>query len=122
MFFGGFAIAAQWGGRILDARGAKPAVVLGCALSRGRLLPLGRGSCPSWTSAASGTALTLAGAGIGLVLGPVSTDALNRAPRHRYGEVTGVTQTVRNFGASLGLAIMGSVFIAQNVYARRATR
>ena len=32
-FFAGFATAAQWGGRILDARGAKPAVVLGCAVA-----------------------------------------------------------------------------------------
>lgn len=31
VFFGGFALAAQWGGRILDDRGAKPAVMLGCA-------------------------------------------------------------------------------------------
>jgi MFS family permease len=32
-FFSGFAPAAQIGGRILDARGAKPAVVLGCIVS-----------------------------------------------------------------------------------------
>ena len=32
VFFGGFTIAAQWGGRILDKRGARPAVTLGCAL------------------------------------------------------------------------------------------
>ena len=56
-------------------------------------------------------ALVLAGAGLGLVLGPVSTDALNRAPDAGYGEVTGITQTVRNLGASLGLAIMGSIFV-----------
>ena len=36
------------------------------------------------------------------------------APAASYGEVTGVTQTVRNFGASLGLAVFGSVFISQN--------
>ena len=44
------------------------------------------------------------------MLGPVSTDALNRAPDVGYGEVTGITQTVRNLGASLGLAVMGSLF------------
>jgi hypothetical protein len=49
------------------------------------------------------------------VLGPVSTDALNRAPGAGYGEVTGITQTVRNLGASLGLAVMGSVFASDNV-------
>ena len=33
VFFGGFTIAAQWGGRILDRRGARPTVVLGCAVA-----------------------------------------------------------------------------------------
>ena len=54
----------------------------------------------------------IAGAGLGLVLGPVSTDALNRARGAGYGEVTGITQTARNLGASLGLAIMGSLLAA----------
>jgi EmrB/QacA subfamily drug resistance transporter len=114
VFFGGFATAAQWGGRIFDKRGARPAVVLGCALSAvgfylwGRQLPdLDFGSQWYW--------IVVAGAGLGLVLGPVSTDALNRAPGAGYGEVTGITQTVRNLGASLGLAVMGSLFASNNV-------
>jgi hypothetical protein len=49
-----------------------------------------------------------------MVLGPVSTDALNRASSTAYGAVTGVTQTVRNFGGSLGLAVLGSILITQN--------
>jgi predicted MFS family arabinose efflux permease len=114
VFFGGFATAAQWGGRIFDKRGARPAVVLGCAVSAvgfylwGRQLPdLDFGGQWYW--------VVVAGAGLGLVLGPVSTDALNRAPGAGYGEVTGITQTVRNLGASLGLAVMGSLFASDNV-------
>jgi predicted MFS family arabinose efflux permease len=114
VFFAGFAAAAQLGGRILDARGAKPAVVLGCALSAIGLALWAR-TLPSVDFSGQWPFLMLAGAGLGLVLGPVSTDALNRAPGVGYGEVTGVTQTVRNFGASLGMAVMGSVFITQNV-------
>jgi EmrB/QacA subfamily drug resistance transporter len=113
VFFGGFTIAAQWGGRILDKRGARPTVVLGCAVSAvgfylwgSKLDHLSLGS--QWIY------LALAGAGMGLVLGPVSTDALNRASRATYGSVTGVTQTVRNFGGSLGLAVLGSILITQN--------
>ncbi len=48
------------------------------------------------------------------MLGPASTDAVNRAPRTSYGEITGITQTARNFGASLGMALLGTVFVAQN--------
>jgi EmrB/QacA subfamily drug resistance transporter len=114
VFFGGFATAAQWGGRILDHRGARPAIVLGCLLSAVGFYLWGR-QLPSLEFSQQWYYIALAGAGLGLVLGPVSTDALNRAPDASYGEVTGVTQTVRNVGASLGLAIMGSLFISQNV-------
>ena len=58
--------------------------------------------------------IVLTGAGMGLMLGPASTDAVNRAPRTSYGEITGITQTARNFGASLGMALLGTIFISQN--------
>ena len=35
-------------------------------------------------------------------------------PRSRYGEATGITQTVRNFGSSLGLAVLGTILILEN--------
>jgi len=57
--------------------------------------------------------IVLAGAGIGLLLGPSSTDAVNRAIDASYGEVTGITQTIRNYGSSLGLAVLGAVLISQ---------
>ena len=92
-FFAGFATAAQIGGRILDQRGARPAVVAGCAISAvgyflwARQLPdLNFNNQWYW--------VVVAGAGMGLVLGPASTDAVNRAPKTSYGEVTGITQTV----------------------------
>jgi hypothetical protein len=47
------------------------------------------------------------------MLTPASTDAVNRASRLSYGEATGITQTVRNFAASLGLAILGTVLVDQ---------
>ena len=114
VFFGGFASASQWGGRILDKRGARPSVVLGCAVAAVGFYLWG-GSLPERNFDEQWYWLALAGAGLGLVLGPVSTDALNRAPDTSYGEVTGLTQTVRNFGACLGLAILGSLFVSQNV-------
>lgn len=58
--------------------------------------------------------IVIAGAGVGLVLSPANTDALNRVPRSRYGEATGITQTVRNFGSSIGLAVLGTVLILEN--------
>jgi EmrB/QacA subfamily drug resistance transporter len=116
VFFVGFAAAAQWGGRIVDARGARPSVVLGCIVAAVGFALWAR-SLPELDFGSQWYFLMLAGAGLGLVLGPVSTDALNRAPDAAYGEVTGITQTARNLGASLGLAIMGSIFTSQSAAA-----
>jgi EmrB/QacA subfamily drug resistance transporter len=113
VFFGGFATAAQWGGRMLDAGGAKRPVVIGCAAAAVGFYLWGA-QLPDLDFSNQWYFLALAGGGLGMVLGPVSTDALNRAPDTSYGEVTGITQTVRNFGSSLGLAIMGSIFLSQN--------
>jgi EmrB/QacA subfamily drug resistance transporter len=110
VFFGGFTIAAQWGGRILDARGARPAVTLGCALGAVGFL-LWATKLPALDFSQQWYFLALAGAGMGMTLGPVSTDALNRSGSAAYGAVTGVTQTVRNFGGSLGLAVLGSILV-----------
>jgi fucose permease len=111
-FFIGFVIAAQIGGRMLDRIGAKRPVVLGCAISAvGFWL---------WASKVTGLSFSsqewyiiLAGAGMGMMLGPASTDAVNRASRLSYGEASGITQTVRNYAASLGLAILGSILVSQ---------
>ena len=109
-FFLGFVAAAQIGGRMLDRVGAKRPVVLGCVLAAvgfylwaGKVTELSLGS-QVWF-------IVLAGAGMGFMLGPASTDAVNRASRLSYGEATGITQTVRNYSASLGLAILGTFLI-----------
>jgi len=111
-FFIGFVVAAQIGGRMLDRVGAKRPVVIGCVL----------GAVGFWLWARKVTSLDfgsqeldiiLAGAGMGFMLGPASTDAVNRASRLSYGEATGITQTVRNYAASLGLAILGTIVVSQ---------
>ena len=111
-FFVGFVIAAQVGGRMLDRIGAKRPVVLGCVLAAvgffvwaGQVTGLRAGSQVIW--------IIVAGAGMGLMLGQANTDAVNRASRVSYGEATGITQTVRNYGASLGFAILGTVLISE---------
>jgi EmrB/QacA subfamily drug resistance transporter len=112
-FFAGFAISSQIGGRILDSRGARPSVVLGCAVAAiGFGLWASKLPDLSWNE--QWPFIVLAGAGVGLVLGPANTDAINRAPNTSYGEATGITQTVRNFGSSLGLAVLGTILILEN--------
>jgi hypothetical protein len=57
--------------------------------------------------------IVIAGAGMGLMMGPANTDAVNRASSLSYGEATGITQTVRNYGSSLSLAILGTVMVTE---------
>jgi len=106
-FSSGFIAAAQIGGRALDRVGAKGPVVAG-----GVLAAAGLGL---WAAAMTDLSLPsqvgyviLAGAGLGLMLGPANTDAVNRASRLSYGEATGITQTVRNYAAGLGIAVLGT--------------
>jgi len=49
------------------------------------------------------------GCGIGLVMVPTNTDALNRAPSDLRGQASGVMQTMRQVGATVGLASIGGV-------------
>jgi EmrB/QacA subfamily drug resistance transporter len=112
-FFLGFVIMAQVGGRILDRRGARPAVVIGSALAAVGFYLLA-GKLTDLSLNAQSLDIALAGGGLGLMLGTVSTDAVNRAPSTSYSEVTGITQTSRNFGATLGLAILGAILISRD--------
>jgi hypothetical protein len=87
-------------------------VVLGCVLAAvgffawaGQVTKLQSGPLVIW--------IIVAGAGMGLMLGQANTDAINRASRFSYGEATGITQTVRNYGASLGFAILGTILITE---------
>jgi EmrB/QacA subfamily drug resistance transporter len=113
IFFGGFASAAQIGGRILDQRGARPSVVPGAIIAAAGFA-LWAQQLPDLDLNNQWYWIVMTGAGMGLMLGPASTDAVNHAPRTSYGEVTGITQTARNFGASLGLALLGTIFISEN--------
>lgn len=116
LYFLGFLIAAQVGGRIFDARGAKPTILLGCLV--------GIAGNVWWATQVTTLdasdqhhPLLLAGAGIGFLLGPSSADAVSRTHDASYGEVTGINQTIRNYGSALGFAVLGT--LATHVFTDR---
>lgn len=118
IFFGGFGPAAQVAGRMFDKQGARPCLLIG-----GVIGTIGFGAW-AWTLTdlnlgSQWWAIILAGVGIGFILGPSSTDAVNRAIGASYGEVTGISQTIRNYGSALGLAILSTLLA--NVFAARLT-
>jgi MFS family permease len=111
-FFLGFVVFAQIGGRMLDRTGAKRPVVVGCVLSAVGFA-LWAGKATDLHAGSQVIYIVIAGAGMGLMLGQANTDAVNRASRFSYGEATGITQTVRNYGASLGFAILGTILLSE---------
>ncbi len=111
-FFLGYVVCAQIGGRMLDRAGAKRPVLLGSVLAAAGFA-LWAGKATDLSASAQVPWIVMAGAGLGLMLGQANTDAVNRASRYSYGEATGITQTVRNYGASLGFAILGTILISQ---------
>jgi EmrB/QacA subfamily drug resistance transporter len=110
-YFIGFAIAAQVGGRMLDSGGAKRPVLLGCIIAAVGFF-LWAGEVTTLSFGKQEWYVIVAGAGMGLMLGPSSTDAVNRGSQLTYGEATGITQTVRNYAAALGLAILGTMSVS----------
>ena len=111
-FFLGFVVAAQIGGRMLDKGGAKRPVVIGCVLAAVGFY-LWAEQVTKLDFSSQQWYIIMSGAGMGFMLGPASTDAVNRASRLSYGEATGITQTVRNYAAALGIAILGNVLVTQ---------
>jgi hypothetical protein len=111
-FFIGFVVAAQVGGRMLDRGGAKRPVVIGCVIAAAGF-HLWAGKVTGLSFGSQQLDIIIAGAGMGMMLGPANTDAVNRASSLSYGEASGITQTVRNYSASLGLAVLGTILVSQ---------
>lgn len=111
-FFIGFAPASIRGGKIFDKVGAKYVVTTGAAIAAvGFWLWSNQLTQLSWND--QWWAIVIAGAGMGLIIGPASTDGVNRASRMSYGEATGILQTFRYYGSAVGLAILSTILIDQ---------
>lgn len=109
MFYS-FFIASRIGGGMLDRLGAKHPTTLGIlAVAIGLTLWASEITNLSPSSTVPGMLVT--GAGFGLAMTPLNTDALNRLPADVRGEASGVIQTFRNFGSALGMAILGTIVI-----------
>ena len=57
--------------------------------------------------------LGCAGAGIGFMFSPAATDMVNRAAESAYGETTSISQSMKNLGGALGMAVFASVSVSR---------
>jgi EmrB/QacA subfamily drug resistance transporter len=113
-FFIGFVIASRLGSVRFDRSGARGVLVLGGLAGAAGFAWLAYAVTNIPSNAddffnAQTWPILLAGAGIGYLFSAASTDAVNRAIGASYGEVTAVSQTMRNFGGALGIAVLGTV-------------
>jgi MFS family permease len=109
MFIGYF-IAARIGGGMMDQAGAKRPVSLGFILGTvGLVLWAQEMDVIAQLGNNTNVGMILTGAGFGLVLSPLGTDALNRLPDAQRGQASGINQTFRNFGSAIGVAVMGTI-------------
>nr|WSX77112.1 MFS transporter [Streptomyces sp. NBC_00899] len=108
---GGLMVAARLSPALAARGGPRPVIVAG-------LLVLAAGAFLGATTAEGdgygGTALWLAiaGVGFGLSIVPAMNSALGALPRERAGSGSGLLQTLRQTGAAIGVAILGSVLAA----------
>ncbi|MFI0900356.1 MFS transporter [Streptomyces sp. NPDC020983] len=108
---GGLTVAARLAPSLVAKAGPRTVIAAG-------LLVLAAGGfLGATTSAADGYGLiavwlTLAGAGLGLSVVPSMNGALGALPRERAGSGSGLLQTLRQTGAAVGVAILGSVLAA----------
>ena len=62
--------------------------------------------------AATAVGLAIIGVGLGLNTGPVNSVAVASVPPARSGTASGLVNTARMIGATLGIAVLGAVFAA----------
>jgi EmrB/QacA subfamily drug resistance transporter len=103
-------VAAQLGGRWFDRAGVRPPVLAGLVISTLGML--------AWTLALPYLSyplqvpgMVLTGFGLGLTISPTNTDALSRVGAAERSQASGVLQTVRQLGGTLGVAVVGAVVL-----------
>lgn len=106
----GIAVGAQLGGRLFDRSGIRPPVLIGLLIAA-----LGTAA---WALALLGThyplqlpGMMLSGLGVGLVQSPTGVDALSRAPDNKRNQMSGLLQTLRQTGGTIGIAMTGAVVL-----------
>lgn len=101
-------IAAPLSGRIVGSRGTRlPLVLAGVAMCLGAvmLVALSADTSPWWLLAS----YLVYGIGFGMVNTPITNSAMAGLPRSQAGVAAAVASTSRQVGATLGIAVAGSV-------------
>jgi MFS family permease len=114
------AIAAPLSGYLSDRFGARRIVAFALALQATGIAWLALRVTPTLPYPRLIPPFVLAGLGMGLFFAPVARLTLGFAPREMEGVASGTSNTLRQFGTVLGIAVLGSVFSSFGGYATAA--
>lgn len=101
-------VVAPQAGKIYDRIGPRMLVGSGSALAAGGLF-WGGALLGKFSYAWLVPGYIMLGVGVGLVMSPANTDGMSAAARELRAQASGVIQTVRQIGGTVGLAIMGTI-------------
>lgn len=96
-------------GRWIARTGARRPIALGCVLFAGGLVFTNQVLSPHQAYLPLAVALTLVGAGIGIVVAPTAYAAVSSAPLNRAGMASSAMNTSREVGAVAGTAVLGAI-------------
>ena len=106
-----FVAVSQYSGVLMKRIGARAMMASGMALMGGGLLLLTAISAAT-SLVAIEAALVVIGVGLGMNTGPVNAVAVANVPAARSGTASGLLNTGRMIGATLGIAVLGAIFAA----------
>jgi MFS transporter, DHA2 family, methylenomycin A resistance protein len=104
-----FVIVSQLSGKIANAYGPRLPMTLGMALMGAGLFMLALIPLDN-SLVLIEAALLVIGCGLGLNTAPVNGVAVANAPAARSGTASGLVNTARMVGATLGVAVLGAIF------------
>ncbi|NJP42597.1 MFS transporter [Streptomyces sp. PRB2-1] len=108
---GGLTVSARLAPSLVAKAGPRPVITAGLLLlAAGGFLGATTGAGDGYGAIA--VWLTVAGVGLGLCVVPSMNGALGALPRERAGSGAGLIQTLRQTGAAIGVAVLGSVLAA----------
>jgi len=106
-----FVLVSQCSGALMHRFGARAMLVGGMGLMGTGLLALTAISATTHMALVQ-LALVVIGAGLGLNTGPVNAVAVAAVPAARSGTASGLLNTARMAGATMGIALLGAIYAA----------
>jgi MFS family permease len=114
-------VVAPLAGLLVDRIGARTLIVIGQSMLAAGLLWAGLASTTDVPFGSLVVPFVLAGVGMGLTFAPMTTAVLASVRPASHGIASGTTNTLREVGIAMGVAVLASVFASNGGYGSPAS-